>query len=287
MKYLKFLPFFLISKIPFWGLYKISDFIFLLIYHIIGYRKKVVLKNLKIAFPYKSDQELHRISKQFYAHFCDLFVETIKLLTVPPKEIQSRILINNLDRIRTNLMNEQRVLLYAAHQGNWEWLTLLPLYFKTNASTFYKPLKSSYFNELFLLIRERFGVQCLPHKQGFKTLNSFQNHKMIFMSCLIGDQNPTAISSKRTIIFFSRQTDFFEGPARIANKIDAVVLFPYFKKYKRGHYELNFEFLAKVKSSGSEELLKEFASILERVIELSPELYLWTHKRWKRNGVNY
>lgn len=272
---------------PFWCLYLLSDFIFLVTYHIIGYRRKVVLTNLTIAFPDKSDEELNDISRRFYAHFCDLFLETIKLLSVTPVEIRSRIDIKGLERIQSHLKEGRNILLYASHQGNWEWLTLFPLFIETEASTFYKPLKNQYFNDLFLLIRERFGVKCLPHGNGFKTLLTLQNKNINFMSCLIGDQNPTQMSSKKTIDFFNHQTDFFDGTSRVAQKIDAVVFFPFFKKLKRGYYELHFEMLGNDGRTYYQKLLEDYGFFLERVIEQGPELYLWTHKRWKRNGVHY
>ena len=71
--YLFAYPFiYIIASIPFSVLYVLSDFLRLVIYNLLGYRKKIVRSNLKKAFPYKSNEELIWIEKKFYKHFCDI-----------------------------------------------------------------------------------------------------------------------------------------------------------------------------------------------------------------------
>ena len=52
-----------------------SDFLYLLIYKVLGYRKKVVFENLKNAFPEKSATEIEKIANAYYHYLCDLLVE--------------------------------------------------------------------------------------------------------------------------------------------------------------------------------------------------------------------
>lgn len=121
MKYLRFFPFYVLSILPFWALYIISDITFFLTYYVLGYRKKVVCKNLHVAFPDKTEKEINSIAKKFYRHFCDMFFEAIKLLTIKPNEVQNRFKINNLSLLTNHLKNNENIMLYTAHQGNWEW----------------------------------------------------------------------------------------------------------------------------------------------------------------------
>ena len=67
-----------ISRLPFGMLYFLSDGIFILVYRVIRYRRKVVRDNLNLVFPDKSEQELESIEKKFYAHLCDMFLEMVK-----------------------------------------------------------------------------------------------------------------------------------------------------------------------------------------------------------------
>ena len=56
---------FIFSIIPFWLLYKIADFLAWVLKTVVGYRKKVVLAQLKLAFPYKSDKEIQKIMEAY------------------------------------------------------------------------------------------------------------------------------------------------------------------------------------------------------------------------------
>ncbi|MGB3143844.1 MAG: lysophospholipid acyltransferase family protein [Maribacter sp.] len=288
MNYLRFLPFYLLSLLPFRVLYLISDVTFFLIYHVLGYRSKVVYRNLEVAFPHKTKKELKEIAKKFYKHFCDLFFEAIKLLTVDTKEIQKRFKVHDLSKIHYHLHNKENILLYTAHQGNWEWLTTVPIYFDVHCNTLYKPLKNAYFNDLFILIRQRFNVHCIPSQEAYRKLLTLKNQGIVAMNCVIGDQSPPVKSGRVESLFFDHKTTFFNGAAKIAKKTDAVVLLPYLKKEKRGTYELFFETIVeKAKQVGEQEIVELYSKKLEDVIEAYPELYLWTHKRWKRDGIKY
>ena len=253
-----------------------------------GYRLKVVRKNLHVAFPNKSEKEIKEIAMKFYKHFCDLFFEAIKLLTIHPKEIQKRFKVNDLSKLTYHLKNKENIMLYTAHQGNWEWLTTVPIYLNVNCNTLYKPLENKYFNDLFILMRERFKVHCIPSNEGYRHIINLKNKNIVSMNCVIGDQSPLRISGKSQTTFFNQQTSFFSGAAKIAKKTESVVFLPYLKKEKRGRYELFFETIVnKVANVDEQEIIDTYAHKLESIIQKYPELYLWTHKRWKRDGISY
>ncbi|MEO9481308.1 MAG: lysophospholipid acyltransferase family protein [Maribacter dokdonensis] len=288
MKYLRFFPFYVLSILPFWILYMISDITYFLTYYILGYRKKVVCKNLHLAFPNKSEKEINSIAKKFYKHFCDMFFESIKLLTIKPSEIENRFKINDLSQLTDHLKNNENIMLYTAHQGNWEWLTTVPLFLEVNCNTLYKPLSNTYFNDLFILMRERFNVHCIPSNKGYRHLLHLKNNNVVSMNCVIGDQSPLGKSGKSQTQFFNQQTSFFTGAAKIAKKTDSIIFLPYLKKIKRGTYELFFETIVNSASNLDEQnIIETYAHKLEEVIQKYPELYLWTHKRWKRDGITY
>jgi KDO2-lipid IV(A) lauroyltransferase len=83
----------LISLLPFGILYLISDVVSFIIFHFIGYRKKVVLDNLKLAFPEKSTKELLKIRRQFFTHFTDVFMEMIKSITISEKNVHKHFIL--------------------------------------------------------------------------------------------------------------------------------------------------------------------------------------------------
>ena len=77
----------LISILPFRLFYLFSDFVYFLVYRVIGYRKKVVRENLALTLPHLSDVERKDIEKKFYKHMCDMFLEMIKTMSISPEEM--------------------------------------------------------------------------------------------------------------------------------------------------------------------------------------------------------
>ena len=138
---IKFLPFYAVSVLPMSVLYLISAVLFYVVYYVKGYRKQIVRENLRKAFPYKGQMELAQIEKKFYRHFCDIAIESVKTLTINENEIKKRLVVRNPNLIRHYLDRQESILLYTAHQDNWEWLVYLSLYFKYPSYTFYRPLQ--------------------------------------------------------------------------------------------------------------------------------------------------
>ena len=278
---LKFFPFYAVSILPMPVLYAMSDSVFLVAYHVIKYRRDVVYSNLKRSFKDKSEQDIKTIEKSFYKYFCDLMFETIKILTISPKKVNKRFRIKNLDLIEKCYNSNKHIILYAAHQGNWEWLSFLQLYVPYQGITIYKPISNSYFEELMRTIRERFGAICVEKNKSYKTvLGNIQNGQLS-MFALIGDQSPKSTGSKFWTNFMNQKTAFLTGAERIVTKTNQVPIFPAFKRIKRGLYELEFKIIDTPELNDNHHLIDNYSSLLEETIKDSPELWLWSHKRWK------
>lgn len=279
---IKYLPFYFLSILPMPILFLLSDISFLLIYHLLGYRKKIVFENLKNSFPENNAIEIQKIARGFYRHFCDLMFESIKGLTISRKEIKNRLHIQNPGLVHKYLEDQRDIMLYTAHQGNWEWLIFLPLFFPYYSNTLYRPLKNNYFNGLLQLIRQRFGVHLIEERKGYRTIVKLKEAKVPMMNCIIGDQSPSRKSAKYWFTFMNRETAFYGGPDTIAKRTDQVVLFPNFHKLRRGRYQLRFDLITdNPRSDNGSGLVEKYVRQLEIAIRKSPELWLWSHRRWK------
>lgn len=279
---IKYLPVYVLSILPMFILFLLSDMTFVLVYHALGYRKKVVFENLKNSFPEKTEREIQKIAIDFFHHFCDLMFESIKSLTISPQQVKKHLCIHNPELVEKYLEDKKDILLYTAHQGNWEWLMFLPLFFPYYYNTLYRPLKNKYFNGLLQLIRQRFGMHLVEERKGYRTIFKLKEAKIPMMNCLIGDQSPTLNSAKYWHSFLNRETAFFGGPDTIARKMDQVVLFPNFEKLGRGRYELRFKLIADdPKIEKRPGIVEKYVRQLETTIRKSPELWLWSHRRWK------
>lgn len=286
MKYLKFFPFLILSIIPLPVLYVFSDFMYILVYHLVKYRRPVVRTNLLNSFPHKSLIEITTIEKKFYKHFCDTAFESIKALTLSKKAINERFIIKNTTLIETLHKENMSVILYTSHYGNWEWFSFLPLFFPHQVQAFYQEVSNSYFNDFMLVLRSRFGVQCIESKQGYKTMVNMQQKRILTATCMIGDQSPREKSSKHWMNFLHQETAFLVGADRIAEKLKQTILYVSVKKPTRGNYEIEFIPLEEGKSQNKDNgLITNYATLLEQSIMEKPELWLWSHKRWKLNPL--
>lgn len=282
MKKFKFIPFYLLSLFPLSWLYLFSDICFIIVFHFIRYRRKVVRNNLTNSFPQKSISEIKEIEKKFYRHLCDLIFESIKSLTINKKSISKRFQLKNKELIEQFYKEDKNIVLYAAHYGNWEWISFLPLFLPHKITSFYKPLSNKYFDELMKLLRSRFGVLCVESEKGYKTILKLEQEKILSLNCIIGDQTPVKSSTNYWKTFLNQKTAFLPGADKIARKSNQVVIFPSFRKLKRGMYEITFELITESpKQNKTNEIIDKYASLLERKINRSPEFWLWSHRRWK------
>jgi KDO2-lipid IV(A) lauroyltransferase len=282
MERLKYLPFYLFSLLPFWFIYALSDLTCFVLYHIVKYRREVVRANMSHSFPQKNEEELKKMEKAFYKHFCDQMFESIKVLSISEQEAKRRFTIKNPELIEQYYKEGRGIMLYSGHFGNWEWTSFLPLHFSHQLTAFYKPLSNRYYDGIIKLVRQRFGLVCIESKKGFKTLAELKQNGVLTMSLLLSDQSPGKDTPKEWVDFLNQNTAFVLGAHRIAKKLDQVLLFPSFKKPKRGHYEL--EFIPITDSPGSmetKEAVMAYANTLEAAILTSPSLWLWSHRRWK------
>lgn len=281
------LPFiYLLSLLPFRLLYILSDGLYLMLYYVIGYRKKVVLNNLKNAFPDKSGTEITILHKKFYRYFCDLFIETFKTLTISRKEMlkhcslsaDAAILFNNL------AAQNQSIIIVMGHHGNWEWAgNTFSLCCHHQLYVIYHPLSNKYFNNLMCKMRQRFGTKLISMKDTFREM--IRNKDELNATAFIADQSPNP-SNAHWMNFLNQDTPVFFGTEKIAQKIKYPVVFVSVKKLTRGYYSLTADLIKTPPYVGTEgDITETHTRKLEYDIILQPETWLWTHKRWKHQRV--
>ncbi|MFD2514472.1 lysophospholipid acyltransferase family protein [Pontibacter locisalis] len=274
-----------LSLLPFPVLYLLSDFLFLLSYHIIGYRKKVVLHNLRNSFPEKGEQEIKDMAKAFYRHFMDVVVEIIKLASISKSEMERRITFTNQEVLDDLVRQGKPVITMGSHSGNWEWiLSAGAVQFSFPAEGVYKPLSNVFFEEFMLYIRSRLGARLVKMKD---TMRDFiRNRKVPRVVAMLSDQTPPFGEIQYWTKFLNQETAFFVGAEKLSNSFGYPVLYLDVQRGRRGYYILTFETITDgqqdLSALGVEYPITEiFAQKLETTIRRNPANYLWTHKRWK------
>lgn len=277
------LPFvYLISALPLRMMYALSDFIFVVIYHIIRYRKSVVLSNLRNSFPEKSEKEIRTTCRKFYRHFCDLMLETLKTLTATPSDIRDMIEMIDDGALQHYFEKKQSLVLVLGHYGNWEIAGAL---FSQNnyhqLYVIYHPLVNPYFDKLLYHMRTRSGTRLYAMKEAFKGM--VRNRKDVTCTSFIADQTPSPRNAC-WLTFLNQETPVSQGTEKIAKKLNYPVVYASIKKPQRGQYKIITEVLCDHSASTDDgEISKLHTKRLERDICEQPEIWLWTHKRWKHN----
>ncbi len=272
----------LLSKFPLVFLYLISDFLFFLIFYGFRYRRKVVCENLKQSFPEKSYESIHTLEKKFFKHFCDYGIESFKNLSGDKKTITKRVNFKNIEIIQQLYDQKKSIILYAGHYGNWEWLSILPLYVSYRMIAFYQPLSNSIFDKLFKDSREKYGIIAVPSGRAFKALKKYNDNQELTLALVLGDQSPPPNGPKVWFKFLNQETAFLIGPNKIAKRLNHVVVYPHFSKTSRGYYDVEFKIIQPDKDDKRDNpIIHSYAEQLENSIIKDPSLWLWSHRRWK------
>lgn len=275
-----FVFFYLISLLPWRVLYGISNVVTFFLRDVVGYRKDVVLQNIAMAFPEKDAAWHKNVAHKFYRNFCDNWIETIKLLSVS-KESLSKRMSGNFDVLNELHASGKAVQANLGHFFNWEIMTLYTgISSPYTFLTVYLPQSSKIFNRFLLYLRGRWGNPLLPSTEMARAIMPWR--KKQYLLALGADQTPPGGDAGYWLYFLNQPTVFVKGPEKFARSQGIPVVMMTTTRPKRGHYHFDYFLLAENTKALSEgELMRQYAQHLESNIRLQPEIYLWSHRRWK------
>ncbi len=273
---------------PFWLLYRLADILYIIMYKIAGYRKKVVRKNLQLVFPEKSDRERKAIERKFYRHFADLFVEMIKAFRMPLPQMQERFVFKNTALLNELTANNKNIVIVGGHYANWEWIFSLAAVTHGFPIATYLKINNPYFEKLMLKNRQRFGGKLVETKELRRSLQKFEQQQKKFILGLLADQSPQKHRAKYWRSFLGIDNlPVHIGPESLAKQYNAAYVFMDIQKLKRGYYEVSFELITENPGDYQNYQLTDiFLDKLEKQIRKEPGYYLWTHNRFKHRDKN-
>ena len=277
------LPFiYLLAILPFPLLYFLSDGVYILLYHVLRYRRKIVRQNLVKSFPEKQLQEIREIELRFYRYFCDLFLETFKTLTISKESMvrHCEFVPETLSIFNQLAEENQSFMVVMGHFGNWEWGgNTFSICCRHQLYVIYHPLANKYFNGLVYRMRTRFGTRLIPMKDTLKDM--LKNRNELNATAFIADQTPLP-DRAYWMNFLHQDTPIFLGIEKIALKIRYPIVYISIRRVKRGYYKVfaeKIELPLQLEETGM--ITEIHARKLENDIRSQPENWLWTHRRWK------
>jgi len=286
--YLSFALWFIISLLPLWVFYRLSDGLYYLVYHVVRYRRRVVYANLRSSFPEKSEAEIERIAKDFYSFFCDYIVETLKLFSMGEKNMRKRMKFEGLDQVREDFANGRSASAYLGHYCNWEWISSLGLHLDEQCGQIYHPLENATLDRLFFYMRGRFKAQSIKMDDTFLTILKWKKEGRKNIVGYIADQVPGYNNIHYWADFLHHDTPVFTGAERISKIMDTAVYYIDVERPRRGYYVARF---IKIADSLNEHPVffatEQYFRLLEQNIQRAPQYWLWSHKRWKRTREEF
>lgn len=274
--------------IPFPVLYLLSDAMAFLLYHLVGYRRKVVFENLRRAFPEKNERQIKKIARAAYRNLTDVTLETLKSFTAPIPEIERRCPCVNPEILNQYLDRGQSVILSGSHLGNWEYSGLtLPLFLHGTVVTAYKPLTNKKMDAYLNRARSRTGMEMVAMDEVFRAMRSRAGQASIFV--LLADQSPSSRKSAHWVKFLGQDTASLPGADVLGRKFEMPVLYYATRRTtRRGFYEIEFsELCADPAAAVETEITQAYARRLEKDIRETPAQWLWSHKRWKMSKATF
>lgn len=270
-----------LSIMPLGFLYILADILYLLIYHVFGYRKKVVRENLRNALPERKLAEIIAIEKTFFRYLAALILEVVKAKSISKKQLQKRVKFKNRDLVEAYLNNNESVIFCSSHYGNYEWVCMaIGMAFSAQHYPIYKPVSNKSFDNWFLKMRSKFGNRMVSMRQTLRTIQASKEQLTIFT--FGSDQAPSKDDSQYWTTLLHQDAAIQLGVEKIARKTNRPVFYLKTSYVKRGYYEVDCIPVCLAPAETKEfEITEMHTRLLEDLIREEPAYWLWSHRRWK------
>ena len=272
----------MISRLNFTTIYLISDLLYYILYYIFSYRKKVVRKNLELAFPEKSKMERRRIERENFRNLTDIFLETFKSNNIKEKDLRERFRFKNPELLEKIYNNNQEVIVMCSHYCSWEWVFVIEKITKFKINAIYKQLSNKYFDKWTKDRRSQYGANMITTKETYREVSRLSKLKSLNFYGFASDQSPKKSKAVYWGNFLNNWVPIHTGAEIIAKKYNIAIVFMDVQKVKRGYYEASFSLITdKPNSFKKFELTEKYIELVEKQVRNKPEYYTWTHRRFK------
>lgn len=273
----------LVALLPLPVLYAFNSMLWPVLYYVVRYRRKVTRQNLLRSFPDKSLSDIKHIEHRFYRHLCDIAAETIKMLHISDRQMQRRVTVTGMHFMEQAAAQGHPVFLFIGHYGNWEWVQEVTKRIKapTVHGEIYDPLASEVFDRVMKTIRSRYPTVLIAKKQAPRTILRMKRDNDSYLIGFIADQRPSRHSLHHWTTFLQQDTPYMVGAEELGRHVDAAYFYLHVEQPRRGYYTMDIEELQQPEEQEEFPYTIAYMRALEKDIRRAPELWLWTHKRWK------
>ena len=275
-----------ISLLPYPLLYGTSNVLSFILYRVVGFRLKVVRKNLKLCFPEYTREERRAIERKFYKNLSDVFLEMAKNLTISEKQIKKRFKFENMELINAHEEKKESTILLLGHYSNWEGMLSIGYHLIGKAYGVYSPLSNKYMDRLISRSRKKHKALLLSRYKTIEFIRANAKEKNYALYGFINDQSPRVKPKSYWRTFMGVNVPVFTGAERLAKEFNFPVYYAEINRTKRGYYTAEVSLLVKDPSLCEQnEITDLFTAKLEEQIKRDPSQYLWSHNRFKHSHL--
>ena len=274
--------FLIIGLLPFKLIYLLSDFLSFILLRVVKYRVDVVRYNLKSSNLKLTEKDIKKLIKNFYSHFCDIYLEMIKLDRMNKIDVEKRLKVLNPEIANKYLKEDKSVILLVSHYGGYEWCTALDYFFEYKVAAIYTPLKDKELENLTIKSRARHGMKLISRYNALNDIRDLEKSGSNYMYGFMADQSPQIRKINYWTKFLGVEVPAFTGAERMAKELNIPVVFAKMSKLSRGKYEMRLELIAENPNEFKDfEITEKYLRLVEKQIHEKPDYYFWTHNRFK------
>jgi phosphopantetheine--protein transferase-like protein len=258
------------------------------LYHLLPFRRKLVLSNLRRVFGESlCERELRRLAQAYCAHFARFLMEFVRLPLMRPEQQKAWVRVENIESPIRAHEQGKGLLVLTGHFGNWEVATVAGLtQFPQYRRLFHfvrRPLKPFWLNAFVTRRFRRWGFGTLPKRGSLDSILDLLASGAILVYVL--DQHAAA-NEGVTVDFLGHPASTFKSLAILALNTGAAVIPAGCWREPDGTHVLRFEeALPLIESDDVGEAIRQntraYNTALERMLLRHPEQWIWMHRRWK------
>lgn len=254
--------------------FRLGEAIAGVVWHFMPKRRKMILRNLRIAFA--GEYDLPTLRKMAKASFCRTggnLISAAYTAKISPEKLSKVIHIENLELIEKPIKEGRGVVLLLSHMGNWELLSRLVHLFPEGAKTgaFYRPLNNEIMDARVLARRQADGTRMFSKRDPFHQVTGFLRDGGVVG--ILADQRMAM--QGELIHFFGRLTRASPLPSLLARRAKAEVLALSLTTERPGKWRAVF---LPVESPPT---TTHCMAALEAAMKTGPMDVFWLQERWR------
>jgi KDO2-lipid IV(A) lauroyltransferase len=244
--------------------------------------RRLAIKNLRAAFPVRSEPECRAIAREMFSHFGRLLAALLKFSTMRPDEMLARVEFDGEERVVQAHAQGRGVLLVTGHFGFWEIHALVHALTLNPIAVLARPLDNPLLHDLLESMRTVTGNTVIYRRGALRrVLRALDANQAV---AFLIDQHMQPADSVY-VDFFNRPAATTSALAALALRTGAPVVPVFALPLPGGRFRMVYEHAVEPPNADNPDAIREFTQrctdVLEMYVRRYPELWLWMHRRWR------